>query len=47
VARVLEVIGDSPVHYPVVDGSIRKAVLQRFPYILLYQAEGDEIVVIS
>ena len=34
-ARVLRVIGASPDHYPVVEGSIRKAVFRRFPYIVL------------
>lgn len=47
VARVLRVIADSPDHYPVVEGSIRKAVLRRFPYIVLYRAAEDETVVIS
>ena len=47
VARVLKVIVAAPDHYPVVEGSIRKAVFRRFPYILLYRAEDHEIVVIS
>lgn len=47
VARVLRVIAEAPDHYPIVGGSIRKAVFRRFPYIVLYRAEDDEIVVVS
>jgi len=47
VARVLEVIAASPDHYPLAESPIRKAVLQRFPYIILYRAQDDEIVVVS
>ena len=47
VARVLEVIRDRPEQYPIVDDDIRKAVLRRFPYVLLYRARDSELVVIS
>jgi plasmid stabilization system protein ParE len=47
VSRVLRLIRSAPSRYPFVDADLRKAVLRRFPYILLYRAREDEVVVIA
>lgn len=47
VSRVLRLIRGAPSRYPFVDADLRKAVLRRFPYIVLYRAREDEVVVIA
>jgi plasmid stabilization system protein ParE len=47
VSRVLRLIRRAPSRYPFVDADLRKAVLRRFPYIVLYRAREDEVVVIA
>lgn len=47
VARVLDGVGRAPARYPLVDTDIRKAMLQRFPYLILFRAGADEVVVIA
>lgn len=36
VARAVERIGEAPTTYPVVDGDLRRYLLERFPYALFY-----------
>lgn len=36
-----------PLAYPVVHGEVRKAVLRRFPYALLYVVEAEAVVVLA
>ena len=47
VSRVIGMIRASPHRYPVVEGDIRRAVLKRFPYAVLFRAREDEVVVIA
>ena len=47
VSRVLRAIRTSPGRYPVVEEDIRRAVLKRFPYVILFRATEDEVVVIA
>lgn len=47
VRKQLHFILASPKADAAVQGDIRKAVVERFPYIVLYREEGDEIYVIS
>ncbi len=47
VSKTLAVLEENPDQYPVAEGEIRKAVLRRFPYVVLFRARGDEVVVIS
>lgn len=37
----------APERYPIVDESIRQAVLRRFPYLILFHSADEEVVVIS
>lgn len=34
-----------PTHYSLVFGNVRRAVLRRFPYNLIYEERGDEILI--
>jgi plasmid stabilization system protein ParE len=43
----IESIRRDPLRYPVVHGEVRRAVLRRFPYIVIYAVREDEIVVIA
>jgi plasmid stabilization system protein ParE len=47
VDAALHAIARFPDGYPVVDGDIRRALLRRFPYQLLYYREGDDMVVLA
>jgi hypothetical protein len=40
VSRVLRLIGSAPSRHPFIDADLRKAVLRRCPYSLLYRARG-------
>ncbi|MGB3633164.1 MAG: type II toxin-antitoxin system RelE/ParE family toxin [Rubrobacteraceae bacterium] len=43
----IESIRRNPLLYPVVSGKMRRAVLRRFPYSVIYVVRDDEIVVIA
>lgn len=43
----IESIRRSPLLYPVVSGEVRRAVLRRFPYSVIYMVREDEILVIA
>lgn len=43
----IESIRRTPLLYPVVHGEVRRAVLRRFPYSIIYAVREDEIVVIG
>ena len=47
VREVLNRIADNPKLHRVVYQDVRKAVVTRFPYIMLYHEEPGEVVVIS
>lgn len=37
----------SPLRFPVVDSPVRRAVLRRFPYTIMFTADDDEIVILA
>lgn len=47
VDAALAQIERSPLRLPVVDPPVRRAVLRRFPYTVMFTADDDEIVVLS
>ena len=47
VSRSITALRDTPDRYPMVEAPIRKAVLRRFPYVILFHADDDVVVVIS
>jgi plasmid stabilization system protein ParE len=47
VSRILGHVRTTPERYGVIDGDIRKAVLRRFPYVILFRVLEHEVVVIA
>ena len=47
VDTALSAIEDAPRAFPAVYGDIRQAVLRRFPYSILFQVEGGDIVILA
>jgi len=45
--EVLEFICEKPEMFPVYDGTVRRALLHRFPYAIYYEQEADCIVVLT
>jgi plasmid stabilization system protein ParE len=45
--QMLSTIEDAPERFPKVRGEVRRALLRRFPYGILYLVEPEEIVVIG
>jgi plasmid stabilization system protein ParE len=43
----LSSIERSPLQYAIVDGEIRRAVLRRFPYSILYSVSDNEILIVA
>lgn len=46
IAVVIESISDNPRQFPVIHKNIRRALLQRFPYALMFIIEPDESVTV-
>ena len=47
VDAALAAVERHPLQHPLVDPPIRRAVLRRFPYSILFTVDDDEIVVLS
>ena len=47
IERVIGFIGDHPEIYESVQGNVRRGVTRRFPYIVLYRAEPQRIVILG
>jgi toxin ParE1/3/4 len=47
VAAAVEEIRGNPELYPFVEEDIRRAILWRFPYQVLYYVEGEDVVVLA
>jgi plasmid stabilization system protein ParE len=47
VDKILTQLRDNPFIYPRIEERARRAVLQRFPYLLYYLVDGDRISVIA
>ena len=45
--EVVEFICERPEMFPVYDGTIRRALLHRFPYAIYYEQEADRIGVLT
>lgn len=43
----LAAVARAPESYPVVGADVRRALVRRFPYQLLFYREGDELVVLA
>jgi len=42
----IESICRNPYQYQVLRGDLRRAVLRRFPYLIIYAVAGDEVIVL-
>jgi plasmid stabilization system protein ParE len=47
VAEVLEHIGSLPGAYEVVFESVQRAIVRKFPYLILYKVEPGQVVVLA
>ena len=47
VPSAMEALAVAPDRYPIVEGEIRKAVLRRFPHVILFRSTDEETVVIA
>lgn len=48
VETTIAFIVDNPSAYPIVFGStIRRAIIERFPYIVVYSLEPDQVLIVS
>ncbi len=47
VDTALSAIKDAPQAFSIVHGDIQQAVLRRFPYSILFQVEGGDIVILA
>ncbi len=47
VDAALAAVTEAPLAFPVVYRDVRQAVLRRFPYSILFQIEGDGVIVLA
>jgi plasmid stabilization system protein ParE len=47
VDRVVGIIAEYPEGFPVVHRDIRRAVLKRFPYAVVYRLKADHVIVVG
>ena len=47
VDRVVAIIADYPEGFPIVHRDIRRAVLKRFPYSVLYRLKADHLIIVG
>lgn len=40
-------IRESPMHWPILDGDVRRGLTQKFPYAILYSLEQDYILILA
>ena len=47
VERAIQAIAESPTTWPVIDDELRRRLVRRFPFGVLYRIEPQEIVIIA
>jgi len=47
VERAVASIGESPMTWPKIEGELRRRLVQRFPFGILYYIESKEIVIVA
>ena len=45
--RVMDLVAESPLAFPVVYRGVRRAVLRRFPYLLYFVATSERAIVVA
>jgi len=47
VERAVQTIAESPTKWPVIEGELRRRLIRRFPFGILYRIEPEDIVIIA
>lgn len=47
IERAVEAISESPYTWPILEGKLRRRLVRRFPFGVIYRIDPDEIVVIA
>jgi len=47
VERTAQAISESPMGWPIVEGEIRRRLVQRFPFGVLYRIDPEEVVIVA
>ena len=47
VSQVIHRLGETPLIYQMVHRDVRRAVVHRFPYLLWYRVQGEDVTVLS
>ena len=47
VERAVQAIAESPNRWPIIEGELRRRLVRRFPFGILYRIESEEIVIIA
>ena len=45
--RVLDVLAQHPLRFPVLHATVRRALTRRFPYAILFRVRDEQVVVLS
>ncbi len=45
--RYFEIIKSNPLAYPIIKKNVRKAVMKKFPYSILYRLESNKIYILA
>ena len=45
--RVLEVLEDHPLRFPIVHGDVRRALTRRFPYAIWFRIRHEQVIVLA
>lgn len=47
ISRTVAMLADKPLRYREVMEGVRRVLAQRFPYVIAYRVEGDDVIVMS
>jgi len=47
VERAVQAIEESPMTWPIVEGELRRRLVRRFPFGILYRIDPEEIVIVA
>ncbi len=47
VERAVQAIAESPMTWPIIEGELRRRLVRRFPFGILYHIEQEEIIIVA
>ena len=47
VEQAVQAIAESPMTWPIIEGELRRRLIRRFPFGILYRIEPDKIVIVA